>query len=59
MHEGKVTLSKVHGALNPADLGTKHVDAKVVTQTWQKAGFVLLQGRSERALRAALGNGSG
>lgn len=51
--DGKVVLTKVLGTLNPAHMGTKHMEAKIITQTWQKAGFVVLHGRSERALRTA------
>ncbi len=57
VHEGKCTLSKEHGDKNPAELGTTHVEAKVILQTWARAGFVLLQGDSERTLRANFGKG--
>ena len=59
VHDGRCTLSKELGATNPADLGTEHVEAKIITQTWAKTGFVLLKGDSEKTLRAALGQGCG
>ena len=55
VHDGRVKMSKVNGPENPADLGTKHVEWKTIAQTWLQAGFVLLQGHSQKALRAALG----
>ena len=59
VHDGRCTLSKELGATNPADLGTKHVEVRIITQTWAKAGFVLLKGESEKTLRAALGPDAG
>ena len=43
MHDGTVLSTKVEGSLNRADLGSKHVEAKVFTQMWRKAGVELLR----------------
>ena len=52
IHEGRVVLNKVKGTVNPADIGTKYVDSKTILQAWKQMGFVLLEGRSDLALRS-------
>ena len=52
IHEGRILLSKVKGTVNPADIGTKYVDSKSIVQAWRQMGFVLLEGRSDLALRS-------
>ena len=54
VHDGRVAMAKVAGAENPADLGTKHVDHKVIEMALGKCGFVLLSGKSALALKAAV-----
>ena len=48
--DGKVRLSKIAGAMNPSDLGTKHVDRPIIDRALAQCGFVSLHGRSAKAL---------
>ena len=52
VHEGKVSLTKIPGKENPADLGTKYLDRADIERCWKAMGFVLLTGGSKLALRA-------
>ena len=54
VHDGRIAMSKVLGTENPANLGTKHVSAGEIHATWKKIGFVLLEGRSQKTLKAQL-----
>ena len=54
VNDGRVAISKVAGDLNPADLGTKYVDRRIIERVWDQCGFVALRGRSDMALRAAI-----
>lgn len=52
VRDGRVFGTKVPGSLNPTDLGSKHMEAKVITQAWQMADVIFLQGRSGSVVRA-------
>ena len=54
--EGRIAVSKVAGEENPADLGTKFVDRRIIESVWLKAGFVLLKGQSRIAYKASITN---
>ena len=54
--DGKIELKKVPTERNPANAGTKHVERKTIGMMWCQCGFVLLEGQSRKALRAALGS---
>ena len=54
VNDGRVAIRKVAGDLNPADLGTKYMDRKIIERVWDQCGFVALKGRSDMALRAAI-----
>ena len=53
VQEHRLAVLKVKGTQNPADLGTKHVDAKVIQHAWSTCGFLPLLGKSKQALKAA------
>eukprot|EP00971_Amphidinium_carterae_P304464 6050339-Amphidinium_carterae.1 len=44
---GRVTLTYKRGQHNPADLGTKHLDAKTMAKHLAFLGWRLLEGRSK------------
>ena len=50
----RVCLEKVRGELNPADLGTKYLEGAAIKKYLALCGYVLLQGISKLALKAAL-----
>ena len=52
IHECRIVLHKVKGIINPSDIGAKYADSKTILQAWKQTGFVLLEGRSDLALRA-------
>ena len=52
--DGKVSLSKIAGTVNPADLGMKYVDKPTINRALIQCGFVCLHGRSAKALKAAV-----
>ena len=54
VNDGTVQLTKVPGTLNPADLGTKPLDGSAIRRVLSRCGFVVAQGASKLALRAAL-----
>eukprot|EP00971_Amphidinium_carterae_P135071 2676949-Amphidinium_carterae.1 len=51
---GFIKLLRQPGSCNPADLGTKHVDAATMHKHMEFMGFSYMSGRSSIALRAAL-----
>ena len=51
---GDIAVRKIAGVDNPADLGTKFVDAKQMELCLRRCGFAFAEGRSSQALRAAL-----
>ena len=53
VQEGRLTLSKVPGEKNVADLGTKHLDGKRLWMLMAMMGLKSAAGRSELSLRAA------
>ena len=55
VHDKRVALDKVKGTVNPADVGTKHVDGATIRQMWATCGFALREGTSAKALKAAIG----
>ena len=50
---GVISLAKVPGESNPADIGTKHVEQAVLRRMLQYSGFRSLSGTSDMALRAS------
>ena len=52
--ERRITLEREPGATNPADLGTKHLDAGKVKDIITFLGFTSHEGASTIALRAAV-----
>ena len=52
--EGKIVIDKVEGSVNPADLGTKVLPQASIQRILQACGFILLEGSSRMALRAAV-----
>ncbi len=53
VQEGRLTLTKVPGEKNVADLGTKHLDRKRLWMLMGMMGLRSMTGRSELSLRAA------
>ena len=53
VHEQKVAVCKVKGTANPADLGTKHVDQKIIASCWKAMGFESQGGGSIKALKVS------
>ena len=51
---GALEVKHTPGAVNPADLGTKHLDRKTMMKHVEKCGFVVATGNSGVALRADL-----
>ena len=52
--EKKIQLLKIHGKVNPADLGTKHLERIAMWRYLDLLGFHKREGRSKLSLRAAL-----
>ena len=52
--EGRVTLHKMPGSENPADLGTKPLGKASIMKILQMLGFVVMEGKSRLALKAAV-----
>ena len=52
--ERRITLSKVAGTANPADIGTKVLGGTVLTTLLQRCGLQYMTGKSELTLRAAV-----
>ena len=52
--ERRITLEREPGVSNPADLGTKHLDARKVKDITTFLGFAPREGASTIALRAAV-----
>ena len=50
----QVTLEKVLGTINPADLGTKVLSQEPILRILAQCGFKHLSGTSKLALRAAV-----
>ena len=50
----QVTLEKIRGDSNPADMGTKHLDGGQIRKYLALCGYRLLEGSSRLALKAAL-----
>ena len=50
--DGKIKVTKVPGATNPADLGTKHLSFEVINRCLEKCSCFFRSGRSDLALRA-------
>ena len=53
-HDRLAKLVKVAGELNTADLMTKHLAGDKIDYFMDRCGFVILEGRSELSLRAAV-----
>eukprot|EP00971_Amphidinium_carterae_P325489 6455761-Amphidinium_carterae.2 len=51
---GKITLHHRRGEDNPADLGTKHLDAKTMQKHLEGIGYIPLDGKADKSLSAAL-----
>ena len=49
--EGKIEVNKVDGALNPADIFTKAVPAKMMWRHMAAMGFKSREGRAEEAIQ--------
>ena len=56
VQDGKVKLSKVDGDLNPADIGTKHLDGQRIWKLLKLMSIEAREGRSDLALRSAGGD---
>ena len=52
-----IKVAKIAGADNVSDIGTKYVDGTLLRRHLAAMGFVVRQGRSKWALRAALDSG--
>ena len=50
----RLLLSKVAGTINPANLGTKHVERASMFDALKRMGFDYAEGRSSLSLRASL-----
>jgi len=53
-HDRIARLNKVPGEENPADLMTKHLSGDKIDYFMDRCGFVILEGRSELSLKAAV-----
>ena len=54
LEEKRFSLYKVDGKNNPADLGTKHMDATTMQRHLARMNIHVLQGASKLALKAAV-----
>ena len=54
VQDGKVKVSKIPGNTNPADLGSKHLDAASIQKHLARCKFAFRAGRSDIALRAEI-----
>ena len=54
LEERKFTLLKIDGKVNPADLGTKHLDGTTMLGHLSRLSCAIRGGRSQLALRAAV-----
>ena len=52
-----IKVANIAGADNVSDIGTKYVDGALLRRHLAVMGFVVRQGRSKLALRAALESG--
>ena len=52
--EGRVTLRKMPGSENPADLGTKPLGKASIMKILQMLGFVVMEGKSRLAMTATV-----
>ena len=50
--EGKVKITKIRGASDPADLGTKHLDGGSIRRALERCHCYIREGRAGIALRA-------
>ena len=50
----ELTIVKVPGVENPADMGTKHLAQREMHECLKRAGFHVTGGRSRMAFRVAL-----
>ena len=54
VQDGKVKVSKIPGNTNPADFGSKHLDAASIQKNLARCKFASRAGRSDIALRAEI-----
>ena len=54
VQDGKVKVSKIPGSANPADLGSKHLDAASIQKHLARCKFPSRAGRSDIASRAEI-----
>ena len=53
-HAKRARMTKIDGALNTADLPTKHVDAATMWRCLREAGWEAKEGKSKLALKEAI-----